>query len=89
MATEKAIQELKECWESDPTWDIEDSEGFEEHWDELLKYRLEKEDQWEREWQEQLRVYAGVIGLSTNLQLAKHIYDLTERIKELEKKCCS
>lgn len=37
------IEELKRNWSIDPCWDIEDTEGFEDHKTELKLYRLECE----------------------------------------------
>ena len=45
--TIQEIEDLKKDWLEDPCWDIEDSDGFEEHKEELLKYRLEQEKIWE------------------------------------------
>lgn len=55
MATKTAeeIQALKDNWRKDPCWDIEDTEGFEDHKDELLAYRLEVEAEADRKLQEQ------------------------------------
>lgn len=44
MKTPSEIQALIENWIEDPCWDIEDTEGFEDHKDILLKYRLWYED---------------------------------------------
>lgn len=44
--TPEEIEHLKASWLKDPCWDIEDSEGFEEHHAELLAYRLECEAKW-------------------------------------------
>lgn len=33
------IEQLKADWRRDPCWDIEETEGFEAHRDELLQYR--------------------------------------------------
>jgi hypothetical protein len=46
--TPEEIQALKESWRHDPAWDIEDTEGFEAHHDELLAYRKEVEAEVER-----------------------------------------
>ncbi|SHH06236.1 hypothetical protein [Tepidibacter thalassicus] len=43
------VEKLKKGWLDDPCWDIEDTEGFEEYKDELLKFRLEQEKKWEKE----------------------------------------
>jgi hypothetical protein len=40
------IEKLKSDWHSDPSWDIEDTEGFEAHRHELYVYRLESEKEW-------------------------------------------
>jgi hypothetical protein len=37
---------LKEQWLRDPCWAIEETEGFEDHREELLAYRLEQEEGW-------------------------------------------
>ena len=49
MKTELEIDALKRNWERDPCWDIETTEGFEEHKEELLVYRKEKEAEWEEQ----------------------------------------
>ena len=46
MKTKLEIDALKRSWERDPCWDIEDTEDFEEHREELLAYRKEKEAEW-------------------------------------------
>lgn len=46
LATELSIYSLKASWLRDPSWDIEKTEGFGEHWKELLAFRLEKEEEW-------------------------------------------
>jgi hypothetical protein len=45
------IANLKEQWLRDGTWDIEDTDGFAAHYDELLEFRLS----WERAWAEEDR----------------------------------
>ena len=46
MATRDEIEKLKESWLNDPCWDIEDTEGFEEHREELLAYHDQMRVQW-------------------------------------------
>jgi hypothetical protein len=43
MATREAIDKLKQDWKNDPIWDIEFTEGFEEHFNELLLFHKETE----------------------------------------------
>jgi hypothetical protein len=40
MKTREEVEALKANWLSDPIWDIEDTEGFEEYRAELREYRL-------------------------------------------------
>lgn len=44
--TRDEIEKLKKSWLHDPCWDIEDTEGFEEHRDELLAFRKEQDEKW-------------------------------------------
>lgn len=46
MKTRAEIDELIICWRSDPSWEIEDTEGFEDHKPELLALRLKCEAEW-------------------------------------------
>lgn len=48
MKTEEEVRELKANWQADPIWDIEDTEGFEEHREELLTFRWKCEAGWIR-----------------------------------------
>lgn len=82
--TEAEIEHLKANWREDPCWEIEDTEGFEDHFDELLAYRAECEEKWDADALAELRVLANAIGLSDNLRLAQHLRDLSERIEKLE-----
>ena len=44
--TASEIFNLKKNWEDDPCWDIETTEGFEAHREELLAFRLQQEKEW-------------------------------------------
>jgi hypothetical protein len=46
--THEEIEELKQQWVSDPCWDIEETEGFESHRDELKRFSLDMEARWSR-----------------------------------------
>lgn len=86
MATKAEIDNLKSQWEADPCWDLEETEGFEEHRHELLKHRLDMEDKWDKQEETELRSLAKVIGIDNNLKLALHIRDMSRRITALEEK---
>ena len=46
MRTRKEVLSLKAGWLRDPCWDIEGTEGFEEHEEELLAFRRAAEAGW-------------------------------------------
>lgn len=46
MATHKEVESLKAGWLRDPCWDVEGTEGFEKHEEELLAFRREAEARW-------------------------------------------
>lgn len=50
--TAAELENLQAQWEADPCWDIEETEGFEAHYDELFDYRKQKSAEWERARQE-------------------------------------
>ena len=54
MKTREEVEKLKAEWLEDDSWDIEDTEGFEEYRDELYILRLETELKWCRK--ERLRL---------------------------------
>ena len=78
------IQELKNNWLSDPCWDIEKTKGFERYFDELLEFRIKKEKEWKLQIEKEQRKFADQLGTSS-LKLANYIYQLENRIKQLEK----
>lgn len=68
MATQEQIQKLKDSWLHDPCWDIEKTEGFEEHEGELLIFRKEQQVEWEMEARERRERRTRVFGMSTGIQ---------------------
>jgi hypothetical protein len=55
MKTPAEIEALKKNWLNDPCWDIEETEGFEEHKAELKEFRRLTEMNWRAS--EYCRVY--------------------------------
>jgi len=86
MKTQEEINELKRQWEQDPCWDIEDTEGFKDHHEELTAYRKHCEATWEKERQENLERLADSLGVPGNVKLACAFIELQRRIEELEKR---
>jgi hypothetical protein len=74
------IEKLKESWKKDPCWDIEATEGFEDHVEELLSFRrqTEAEQQTKAECKAQTRQknFANSTGIDD--------YDLAQTLKTFE-----
>jgi len=83
--TKAEIDELKEQWSDDPCWDIYETEGFEEHAEELLAYQEMAEMAWQVAEEERLEKRALEIGIAGNISLVKHIEHLERRIDDLNK----
>ena len=58
------IEELKYGWSSDPCFDIEDTEGFEDVREELDSFRVEMEYKWAEEKETRLRHLAKKFGFN-------------------------
>jgi len=84
MKTSEELTELKNAWRNDPIWDIEDTEGFEEHYDELLAYRKSVQQKWKDQQHRELILKAEKLGVPGNVTLAKYIDSMEFRIKSLE-----
>ena len=65
------LEALKRNWVQDPCWDIEDTEGFEDYYEELLAFRLDMEQQWEQKKRERLTNLARQIGWGDNTEIAQ------------------
>jgi hypothetical protein len=59
--TTQEIEQLKEDWLRDPCWDIEDTEGFEEHKTELYIFRLEIEKKRYEKRLEEIRIFKKIL----------------------------
>jgi hypothetical protein len=84
MATRKEIAHLKENWLGDPCWDIEKTEGFEEHVEELKAFRLYYEKQWKEQNQKKLETKADLLGFPGNIVFARYIEKLEDKIRNME-----
>lgn len=84
MKTREEIEELKRQWKNDPCWDIEDSEGFEQHRPELMDYRFMMEEHWNRKEMERKWARADLLGCSP--ALLQYIEGLEGRLETLESK---
>ena len=82
--TAEELQALKDNWRLDPCWDIEDTEGFEYHYDELKEYRLSCEAEWNRMREAKEIKEASEMGIQTNPLLYKYLKGVEFEISELK-----
>jgi hypothetical protein len=76
------IEELKNSWQVDPCWDIEETPGYEVWHDELMNWRKDYEERCE--WNEMQRVGAKCAELGINAKVLRYIERLEARILSLE-----
>lgn len=82
MATKEQIYFLKSSWRSDPCWDIEDTEGFEDHYDELKAYHEQMKEQWRQERYDEIDHKATALRCS--FELAEYLLHLEYRLNAKE-----
>lgn len=80
MKTSAEIHELIRQWKADPCWDIEDTDGFEEHRAELQAIHEEYLAECAADRQAKLVQKADELGVPGNLKLAKYVMDLEMRL---------
>ncbi|OHV80311.1 hypothetical protein [Ensifer sp. LCM 4579] len=86
MASEMELNDLKASWLNDPSRDLEETEGFEEHADELRAFAEAHRVQQEKEYQNQIIAKAIALGCPGNIGLAAYIDTLERRITRLEQR---
>jgi len=86
VKTLQEIEELKAEWASDPVWDIEDTEGFEDHSVDLLAWRIQHRAKQEVKQEEIYAAKAKEVGCEGNRELGKYLFDLECRLKQIEDK---
>jgi hypothetical protein len=83
MKTRKEIDHLKANWTHDPCWDLADTEGFEDHREELLDYQTKMQEQWVLHREGEKRARANRMGLVHPSKLAEYISGVEEGISAL------
>ena len=83
MKSKEEINDLKSSWLSYPIWDIENTEGFEDHKKELLEYRHTVEE--EARLVEEKRVSRACALYGCNKELLALIERMQFRIELLER----
>ena len=80
--TKQELDDLKAQWKSDPCWDLYNTEGFEEHKDELYAYQEKMERKWADEYHERISTKAKEMNCS--FETAEYIRRLEQRLEKLE-----
>ena len=83
MKTQAEIEELKRQWRYDPCWDIDSTEGFEDHKEELLEFSRAQIAIWNFEAEERAKAKAIEIGTPDNPVLTETIVRMQNRIDSL------
>lgn len=84
MPTTQEVEKLKHDWYVDPCWDLETTEGFEEHRKELKEYQEKTIAKWDQIHLERMKEKSDKLGCRGNVQLAEYIESLEKRIEKLE-----
>lgn len=85
MKTQDEIEELKRQWLADPIWDVEVTEGFEEHRDELLAFRTQIESRNHYKEMKRRDKRCEDLGIHCNHDLLLYLERLERRIDALER----
>lgn len=85
MRTQEEIEKLMREWGKDPCWDIEDTEGFEDHRYELRRYRMMVEMDRSKQYREKVKKEMYQLGID-KLSTYQYLKSLEERIERLEEK---
>lgn len=67
MKTRAKIEALKNNWLKDPCWDIENTEGFADHVEELLNFRRQIEAEWKAKQEERENARAAFVREQTGV----------------------
>lgn len=83
MKSREEVQRLKSQWIDDPCWDLEDTPGYEEYYEELLACRQNQERKWALLEDIRLRDLAIKYGIPGKTKLAAYIESLEDQIERL------
>jgi len=83
MVARNLIEKLKLDWLEEPSWAIEDTEGFEENRDELLAFRREHDARTEP-YNKMLDDMSAKLGV-TNFRLLRYLAKLEHRLTSMQR----
>lgn len=86
MKTHEEVERLIANWNEDPCWDLETTEGFEEHYDKLLAYSTEVKRLWEIRKAAEFKRESERLGITDRPELVKYILNLELRLVALSQR---
>lgn len=86
VRSRQEIEYLKGQWEADPCWDLEETEGFELHREELAEFARQKGEERRAREQDRLEARAIELGIPGNAALVTHLERLESQIDRLEER---
>ena len=84
MKTPEEVEDLKREWEGNPHWNLEDTDGFEDHKEELREFSKNKYAEWEAGRENRLTTKAKSLGCS--VALVQYIEALEYKVDHLVRK---
>ena len=81
MKTKQEVEALKENWLQDSCWNLADTEGFEDHHDELLAFQKEWEQKWHDRYEAKLLEQSVRVGFPGNIKLVEYLNNLEAKIQ--------
>jgi hypothetical protein len=86
VRTPEEIEALKRNWLSDPCWDIEHTDGFEAHQEELAAFRNDWQAKWDAKYEAQRKEKLATLTARycCSAEAAEAIDELLTRVRDLE-----
>ena len=82
MKTKEQIEHLKQDWLNDPCWDISDTEGYEDHYNELKAFEDEQNAKWEQQAQERKEQAIKQLKENHGEDIWNYVYYLEQQLKD-------
>lgn len=84
MKTPGQILDLKMSWLRDPSWNIEETKGFELHKEYLKNWRENKEKKWNEMYEAEMMKIAEEIGFPNNISHTEYLERMKNQIELLK-----
>jgi ribosomal protein L6P/L9E len=82
VKTREDVENLKANWISDPCYNLETVEGFEEYSNELRRFQTMMESKWKNEYNDMIKSLSEKYECS--FKLAEYIYNLEIKLQKIQ-----